>query len=148
MQETLRDAGSVPGLKRSPGEGNGHLLQYSCLENPMDRGAWWATGSGVARSWTWLMRLSTHAFFKILWSWDFSRGPVIENLPARGFPGDSVVKNPSAGGEDMGSIPDLGRFHMLWNSWTHAPQLLSLCSRTQEPQLLSLPATAAEAWAP
>ena len=39
----LRDASSIPGLGRSPGEGHGHPLQYSCLENPMDRGAWWAT---------------------------------------------------------------------------------------------------------
>ena len=38
-----RDASSVPGLGRSPGEGNGNALQYSCLENPSDRGAWWAT---------------------------------------------------------------------------------------------------------
>ena len=43
--------GSVPGLGRSPGEGNGYRLQYSCLENPMDRGAWWATVHGVAKSW-------------------------------------------------------------------------------------------------
>ena len=39
-----RDLGSIPGLERSPGEGNGYLLQYSCLENAMDR-AWWATYS-------------------------------------------------------------------------------------------------------
>ena len=38
------DLGSIPGLGRSPGEGNGNPLQYSCFENPMDRGAWWATG--------------------------------------------------------------------------------------------------------
>ena len=38
----------IPGLGRSPGEGNGNLLQYSCLENPMDRGAWQATVHGVA----------------------------------------------------------------------------------------------------
>ena len=37
------DLGSIPGSGRSPGEGNGHPLQYSCLENPMDGGAWWAT---------------------------------------------------------------------------------------------------------
>ena len=42
------DAGLIPGLGRSPGEGNGNPLQYSCLENPMDRGAWWATVHGVA----------------------------------------------------------------------------------------------------
>ena len=42
----------IPGLGRSPGEGNGYPLQYSCLENPMDRGAWWATVPGVAKNWT------------------------------------------------------------------------------------------------
>ena len=46
------DLGSIPGLGRSPGEGNGNPLQYSCLENPMDGGAWWATVHGVAKSWT------------------------------------------------------------------------------------------------
>ena len=43
------DLGSIPGLRRSPGEGNGNPLQYSCLGNPMDRGAWRATVHGVAR---------------------------------------------------------------------------------------------------
>ena len=42
------DEGFIPGLGRSPGEGNGNPLQYSCLESPMDRGAWWATVHGVA----------------------------------------------------------------------------------------------------
>ena len=46
------DPGSIPGLGRSPGEGNGNPLQYSCLENPMGRGAWGATVHGVAKSWT------------------------------------------------------------------------------------------------
>ena len=54
-------AGSIPGWGRFPGEGNGDPLQYSCLENPMDRGAGLATVHGVAKSWTWLKRLSTHA---------------------------------------------------------------------------------------
>ena len=44
--------GSIPGSGRSPGEGNGNPLQYSCLENPMDRGTWWATVHGVTKSWT------------------------------------------------------------------------------------------------
>jgi len=43
------DLGLIPGLRRSPGEGNGNPLQYSCLENPMDRGAWWVTVHGVAK---------------------------------------------------------------------------------------------------
>ena len=44
------DQGSIPGSGRSPGEGNGNPLQYSCLENPTDRGAWYATVHGVAKS--------------------------------------------------------------------------------------------------
>ena len=43
------DAGLIPGSRRYPGEGNGNPLQYSCLENSMDRGAWWATVHGVAK---------------------------------------------------------------------------------------------------
>ena len=46
------NTGSIPELGRSPGDGHGSLLQYSCLENPMDRGAWWATAHGVAKSQT------------------------------------------------------------------------------------------------
>jgi len=52
------DLGSIPGSGRSPGEGNGNPLQYSCLENPMDRGAWWATVHGVSKSWTQLSDLT------------------------------------------------------------------------------------------
>ena len=47
-----RDVGSIPGLGRSSGEGNGNPLQYSCLGNPMDKGAWWARVHRVAKSWT------------------------------------------------------------------------------------------------
>ena len=46
------DPGSIPGLGRSSGEGNGYPLQYSCMENSMDRGVWWATVHGVAKSQT------------------------------------------------------------------------------------------------
>ena len=46
------DLGLIPGSGRSLGEGNGNPLQYSCLENPMDRGAWWATVYGITKSWT------------------------------------------------------------------------------------------------
>ena len=49
-----RDAGSTPGSGRSPAVGNGNLIQYSCLENSVDRGAWWATGHGAAKNGTWL----------------------------------------------------------------------------------------------
>ena len=47
--KNVADPGSIPGSGRSPGEGNGYPLQYSCLENPMDKGAWWATVHGVTR---------------------------------------------------------------------------------------------------
>ena len=53
------DPGLIPGSRRFPGEGNGNPLQYSCLEKSMDRGAWWATVHGVAKSWT---RLSDFHF--------------------------------------------------------------------------------------
>ena len=53
----MEDVGSIPGWGRSPGVENGNPVQYSYLENSMDRGAWWATVSGVAKS---LSRLSTH----------------------------------------------------------------------------------------
>ena len=46
----VRDVGSVPGSGRSTGGGHGSVFQYSCLENPRDRGAWWATIHGVAKS--------------------------------------------------------------------------------------------------
>ena len=45
------DLGLIPGSERSPGEGNTNPLQYSCLENSMDRGAWWVTVHGIAKSW-------------------------------------------------------------------------------------------------
>ena len=58
------DLGSISGLRRSPGRGNGNPLQYSCLENPMDRGAWRATVPQVPKSQTWLtftsLRITGH----------------------------------------------------------------------------------------
>ena len=51
--------GLISGSERSPGEGNGILLQYSCLENPMDRGAWWATVYRVAKRWTQLKGINS-----------------------------------------------------------------------------------------
>ena len=62
--EDTRDAGSVPEMGRSPGGGHGNPLQYSCLENPMDRGAWWATVHRVAKSRTQLKQLSMHSLGK------------------------------------------------------------------------------------
>ena len=53
---------SIPGSGKSPGGGHGNSLQYSCLENSMERGAWWATVHRVIKSWTRLKRFSTQAF--------------------------------------------------------------------------------------
>ena len=58
----IRDAGLIPGPGRSSGGGYGNPLQYSCLENPLDRGAWWATVHGVTKGQT-LTWLSTHASY-------------------------------------------------------------------------------------
>ena len=57
----IRDTGSIVGLGRSHGEGNGNPLQYSCLESPMDRGTWRARVHRVTQSWTQLKCLSIHA---------------------------------------------------------------------------------------
>ena len=57
---SARDLGSTPGSGRSPEEGNDKPLQYSCLENPMDRGAWWATVHSITKSWA---RLSNSHFY-------------------------------------------------------------------------------------
>ena len=84
------DLGLIPGLGRSPGEGNGNPLQYSCLENSMDGGAWWATVHGVAKSRT---LLSDFTFTWLSWA----------SLVAQ----KSKTSVCSAG--DPGSIPGLGR---------------------------------------
>ena len=88
----MKVAGSIPVSERSPGGGRGNPLQYSCLKNAMDRGAWQATVHGVAKSWTWLTNTFTfmvyrwrnvHIFLKVsIWfpqvrciqgpRWDFS----------------------------------------------------------------------------
>ena len=61
----VRDLGSIPGSGRSTGGGHGNPLEYSCLENPTNRGAWWATVHGVTKSQTRLKRLSAHACSRV-----------------------------------------------------------------------------------
>ena len=60
----VRDTGWILESGRSPGGGHGHPLQYSCLENPMDREAWWATVHRIAKSWTRLIQLSMHMYLQ------------------------------------------------------------------------------------
>ena len=62
---SVGDVGSIPGLGRSPGGGHGNPLPYSCLENPMDRRAWWATVHRAAKSWTWLKWLACMHMLKL-----------------------------------------------------------------------------------
>ena len=101
-----RDVCSIPGSLRSPIIGNGNPLQYSCLENSMDRGVWWATLLGVAKSRTWL---STHYIFSIsisnaillCYHWNhlifflFMEGSGIYIKWYEGFPGGANSKEPA-----------------------------------------------------
>ena len=66
MQKKIRHVGSIPGLGRSTGEGNGNILQYSYLENSMDRAPWWATVHRVAKSQTTELCVYTHYFGSLL----------------------------------------------------------------------------------
>ena len=70
--EGIRELGSIPGSRRSPGEGNGYLFRYSCLENPMDRGAWWATVHGVAKSRTQLSKAQQQHTIQNLYKFIFT----------------------------------------------------------------------------
>ena len=83
----IRDSGSIPGLGRYPGGGNGNPLQYSCLENPMGRGAWQVIVHRVAKCRT---RLNTETH-------------------TSAFPGSSAGKEPACNAGDPGSIPGSGR---------------------------------------
>ena len=89
-----RDLGSTSRSVRSPGEGHGNPLQYPCLENPMDRGSWWAAVHGVAKSQTWLSDWHCHTFqtcllqLRLVWVDDLSqwRGAHLDcQLSSSGF---------------------------------------------------------------
>ena len=101
----------IPGLGRSPGERNGNPLQYSCLENSMDRGAWQVTAHGVAKSRTQLKCLSMQAQLTQHSGRNHPLGAILVRI-CSGFPGGSVIKNLLANIGDAGnkaSIPGLGR---------------------------------------
>ena len=93
------DPGSIPGSGRSPGEGNGNPLQYSCLENPTDRGIWWATVHGVAKSRTQLSDFTFFPFFLLLQSTGPSAGASV--VGAHGLSCSKVYEI----FPDQGSIP-------------------------------------------
>ena len=75
------DTGSISGSGRPPGEGNGNPLQYSCLENPMDRGTSQATVHGVTKSWIWLKQLSSHRNCHTEWSKSDREGEISYDIP-------------------------------------------------------------------
>ena len=97
---------SMPGSGRLPGEGNGNPLQHSCLENPMDRGAWWATVHGVAKSQTRLIDFTFTVYYSSV-------------FVSTGFPGGSNGKESACNVGDPGSIPELGRSPGERNSNPH-----------------------------
>ena len=88
----IRDTSTIPGSGRFPGGGHGNPLQYSCLKNPMDRGAWRAIVHRVANSWTGQSDLASTC-----------------SLPSVGFPGGSDGKESACNKGDSGSIPGSGR---------------------------------------
>ena len=85
------DMGLIPGLGRCPGIGNGNLLQYSCLGNPMDRGAWWATVHGVAKSRTQLSDYTTTTTLLLLDAQSCLIEPPGKSLLLLTLPNNAVV---------------------------------------------------------
>ena len=103
-----RDVGSIPGMGRSPGGGHGSPLQYLCLENPMDRGAWRATVHGAAKSRSQLST-STHTFEER------------ERTTSAGEPGTSP-SSPGAGPWCRGVFSHFSRVQLFVTPWTIACQ--------------------------
>ena len=115
------DPGSIPGSGRSPGEGNGNPLQYSCLETPMDGGAWWAIVHGVAKS---QIRLSDFTFFSF-----FLICVYICFFPAEN------IQSPTA----LSSVQLLSRARLLATPWTAAHQgSLSITNSQNPPKPMSI----------
>ena len=95
----IRDLGSIPGSGRSPGERNGNPLQYSCLENPMDGGAWWAAVHGVTKSQTQLSDFTfTFHFHALEKEMATHSGVLAWRIPGMGEPGGL----PSMGSHGVG----------------------------------------------
>ena len=105
-----RDEGSIPGPGRPPGGGHGHPLQSSCLENPMDRGVWWATVQGVRNSWTRLKWLSTHSGLTVLWQFQMNSKGTRASAPFSCWFLDHskravIPRTLNQGAEDSWSVP-------------------------------------------
>ena len=112
--EDSRDMGSIPGWGRSPGGGHGNPLQYSCLENSLDRGAWWATVHGFTKSWTWLSEWACTCLERCFWkrqAFGFSRPSKEDSPPLCGR------ASPQATGGWKG-VKTWGKGKFTLSSWT------------------------------
>ena len=127
------DLGSIPGSGRAPGEGNGNPLQYSCLENSMDGGAWWATVHWVTKSWT---QLSNFTFtfkhcvngFTLLWKlFSMMKMRICRNWNAEGMwnwreremaTHSSILAWRIMWTEETGGLPSMGS-HRVGQDWSN-----------------------------
>ena len=123
------DTGSIPGSGRSSGGGHGNPLQYPRLENPMDRGAWWATVHTIAKSWTQLS--DKHTFLCTC-----SLGPFHATLAKYQRLGSSEVTETSFSQfwrfEVWGQVASMVRFSVFWGSASPFKNNLSLCLPLEE----------------
>ena len=108
-EESAFNAGSMPRPGRCPGGGHSNPLQYSCLENPMDRGPRWYTVHGVAKHWTWLNQLSMCMHTTLLLQCLLIKELWRDFPGSLGFPDSSVGKESACNAGDPGLIPGLGR---------------------------------------
>ena len=117
----IRDIGSIPGSGRSPGGGHGNPLQYSCLESPMDRGAWRFTIHGTAKSWTRLKWLSMH-----LPSWTYCL-PGVHYFASVWNECNCVIGEHSLALPFLVTIKTMAYFlaHMKYLLWLHCASALS-----------------------
>ena len=111
-----RELGSIPGLGRSLGVGNGNPLQYSCLENPTDRGVWWATVHGVARSQT---QISIHTTDQLRKDKASQMKRMFRRFDCCFFPNRPLGKESACNARDPSLIPGSGkqRGYPLQYSW-------------------------------
>ena len=104
------DAGLIPGLGRSPGEGNDNPLQYSFLENSMDREVWWATVQGVTKSQTWLrVHVHTHTIVSVYYQDYFRLNILCGSITCR------IIKEESFYYSILKNIPSQSDCHQIGN---------------------------------
>ena len=108
--EDVRDMGSIPGPGRSPGGGLGNPLQYFCLENPMDRGAWRATDHKVRKSWTRLKGLSRTAQDYDATILELSSRQLCSWHPRENFKLPLSRNSPTSGTKSCSSLNNIGCF--------------------------------------